>query len=237
MPSWSIHEAMDDAARECSITPPDNWLTTTDTTELQFLTFLRAAVDELLNRHAWSAVSTDYTFNGPGSTFALPSDFWRVAPEENALYETSPMRRVVDPMPNRGDWTETVAWNWTGVKRYYRLRNTTIEFIATLPNPCTIKMAYVQNTWAQTAGGSPLTTWTNLTDISLLPGPLLRMDIIWRWRRHKGIIYADRKAEFETEFARYVGDDAPRRKVDITGPPIEIRHPMRVPVPDFIPSA
>lgn len=237
MPTWTVKDYVDDAARECSISPPVNWLTATDATALQFRTFLKDVVRELLQRHDWSAVSADYTFSGAGGSFALPDDFLRVQEDENSIYETTPNRRRVLPMPRRGDWTETEEWNWTGVQRYFRLQGSTIEFLSSLPSGASVTMAYVQTTWIEENGGTRSATWDAVDDESLIPGHLILLGLVWRWRRHKGLVYADRKAEYESELARAIGDDAPRRKVDTTGPSIDVRHPMRVPVPDFIPSS
>lgn len=237
MPTWVIKDYMDEAARECSVTPPGDWITATGTTEMQFKSFLKDVVRELLNRHDWAALTTTTSFTGAGSSFSLPSDFWRVCEADNSLYETTPNRRVVLPMANRGDWTETEEWNWTGVQRYFRLQGSTVEFLSALPATGVVKMAYVQDTWILESGSARSKTWDAVADASLIPGYLLQLGAIWRWRRHKGLAYADRKSEYESELARAIGDDGPRRLVDFTGPPNGTQHPMRVPVPDFIPAS
>ena len=235
--SWLVTDILIDAARDCSITPPSNWLTDTGATAVQFRTFLRDAVRECQRRHDFAAISTDTTFTGAGSSFDLPSDFLRLCEDENAVYETSPMRRRVFPLSVRGKWTETDTWNWTGSVRYFRLQGSTIEFLAELPADATVTMAYVQDTWILQDGGTRSNEFAATTDESLIPGHLLQLNLIWRWRRHKGMTYVDRKAEFESEFARACGDDGPARKIDFTGPPQDERMPMRVPVPDYIPSS
>jgi hypothetical protein len=237
MATWLIKDAMDDAARECSITPPASWLSATGSNELQFRTFLKDTARELLQRHAWGAVSTDTSFTGAASSFTLPDDFLRVHPDENAVFETAPNRRIVKPIPVRGDWTEITEWNWTGAQRYYRLRGGTIDFLAALPASGVVKMAYLKTKWLQSSGGTAKALWDDIADVSLIPGHLLQLGVTWRWRRHKGIVYADRRAEFESEFARAAGDDGPRRKVDFSGDNGTFRNPFDMPVPDFIPSA
>lgn len=234
--AWLVKDILDEAARDCSITPTD-WLADTGATALLFRNLLKDAVRGLLSRHDWASISTDTTFTGAGSSFSLPSDFLRVCEDENAVYETSPMRRRVIPMPTRGTWTETTEWGWTGTQRYYRLQGSTIEFLASLPAAGTVKMAYVQDTWITENGGGRSSTFDALTDNSRIPGNVLRLDLVWRWRRHKGFVYTDRKAEFESEFARTVGDDGPTRRVDFTGRNPDDRRPWQVPVPDYIPSS
>lgn len=237
MPTWVIKDHMDEAARECSITPPSNWLTSAEVTHLQFRSILKDVVRDMLARHDWAPVTTDTTFTGAGASFSLPNDFLRVIADDNAVYETSPTRRRVLPMANRGDWTETKKWNFTGVQRYFRLQSTTIEFLSALPAGGSVDMAYVQKTWIITNASARASVWGAIDDNSLLPGWLLQLGVVWRWRRHKGLIYADRRAEFESEFARACGDDGPRRVVDFTGPSAGALGPMRAPVPDFIPPA
>jgi hypothetical protein len=238
MTGWVVKDYVDAAARECSITPPANWITATTSTEMQFKQFLADVARELLQRHEWAACAADTTFTGGGSVYSLPVDYFRVFDDGDAVYEISPMRRPVKPMPNRGDWTVTKTWNWTGSQRYYRLLGSSIEFQATLPVGASVKMAYLKNTWAVSSDGvTPRSVWSNVADISYIPAYLLQLGIIWRWRRSKGLVYADRRSEFESELARCVGDDGNRRKVDFSGPSTDTGNPMRVPVPDFIPSS
>ena len=237
MPTWLVKDFVDDAARECSITPPANWLTATDTSSLQMRVLLKDVMRELLQRHDWAACTTTETFSGAGGSFALPDDFLRVCGDDNSMYETSPNRRIVRPMPDRGNWTETEEWNWTGVQRYFRLQGSTVEFLSALPAGAEVKMAYVQTTWVTESGGTRSATWDAITDESRIPGHLLQLGLIWRWRRNKGLVYADRKAEYESELARAIGDDGPRRKVEFSGPSGKIQSPMRVPIIDFIPSS
>lgn len=237
MPTWTVKDILDDAARDCSITPPADWIADTGATALLFRNLLRDSARSLLSRHDWAAVSTDTTFTGAGSSFDLPADFSRVCEDENAVYETSPMRRRVIPMPVRGTWTETDQWGWTGTQRWYRLQGDTIEFLDTLPASASVTMAYVQTTWIEESGGSRSATFDALTDESLIPGYVIQLDLIWRWRRHKGFTYLDRKGEFESELARAIGDDGPTRRVDFTGRKPDDRRPWQVPVPDMIPSS
>jgi hypothetical protein len=238
MPTWAIKDYMDAAGRECSLTPPDDWLASTATADLQFVQLLKDVTRELLRRHAWAGVTTDTTFTGAGSVFSLPTDYFRVLDDEEAVYETSPIRRAVKPMPDRGTWTKTTAWNWTAYQRYYRMTGSNIEFLAAIPTGGTVVMDYVKNTWCTKSDGTtPYTVYTNKADLSLIPGDLLQLGMIWRWRRAKGLVYADRRAEFESELARAVGDDTPRRKIDFTYQRSLVSNPMVVPVPDYIPPS
>jgi hypothetical protein len=98
-----------------------------------------------------------------------------------------------------------------------------------------VTVSYVSKYWKTAAdGASPGTEWTVDTDLSLLPGDVLQMGAIWRFKRHKRLYYADFKAEYEGLIARAMSSDRPRGKVGFDGDNRR-RMPQDIPVPDYIP--
>jgi len=232
----TIKEELDDAALECGLTAPGSWLSTSDPTATEVVAFLRAVVRDLLDRHDWTGASTTATLTAVGETssWTLPAGFSRLQRGANAVYEISPNRRPMIALNNDGDWNELQAWSFAGAQRYYRKTATALEFYRPLPNGATAKITYVNRNWI--TGGT--STWTTeATDTAIFPEGLLRFGVIYRWRRQKGMRFADEQAEYEAILARAIREDRPRLSISTTGPTGELTHPMRVPVPDFIPSS
>lgn len=232
----TIKSEVDDAAIECGVSVPSSWLSTDEQTSVEMISFLRTVTRDLLERHDWTGASVTATLTTAAETssWTLPAAFLRLQRGDNSIYEVSPNRRPIIQDVNDGDWNELNAWSFAGAQRYFRKTATTLEFYRPLPTGAEVKIAYVSNLWT-TDGAS---SWTSEADqVSIFPDGLLRFGLIYRWRRQKGMRYADEQAEYEAILARAMREDRPRRKFSSTGPTGELVHPMRVPVPDFIGSS
>ncbi len=236
--SWVIKDYMDTAARECSITPPSNWITASDTNSILIKTYLKDTVREAIERVDWNQMNPDQVITGTGATsYALATDFQRLAFDEEAVYENDPNRGRVIPVTKNGLWTALVEDSVSGADRFYRLQGSNIEFFSALPTDAVVTVSYISKNWKTAAdGASPGTTWDIDTDLSLLPGPLLQAGVVWRFKRHKRLYYADFKAEYEGILARGSSADRPAGKVAFDGIGRR-RRPFDVPVPDVIPSS
>lgn len=237
--TWSIHDAMDDAAIECSIPRPSSWVSATGTNEVTLTQFLKRTADELIRRNDWSQLLGTQTISGTGdASYDLESDYLRLAGGDNAVYENAPNDRPCIPVYRPGDWVELQERNWAGVQRFYFLSGSGIGFFQALPSGGTVTLSYVKKHWLTASDGTtPSNEWTVDSQVSLLPGHLLTLGVIWRFRRHKGLQYADRQVEYEAELARAIADDRPVMKVAFDGSRNTPRNPFEIPVPDYIPPA
>lgn len=237
--TWPIAEYMNIAAIECAIPRPASWVSATGTNEVLVRALLDDTARELVRRNDWKQLTANHSVSGTGvSTYALPSDFDRLGAGDNAVYENSPNRRPCTPVASDGDWNELLNHNWAGSWRYYRLNGSDIDFFQALPSGSTVTVSYVSKNWKRdSVGAAAGNTWAADTDLSLLPGHLLQLGVIWRFRRHQGLQYLDRKVEYEAEVARAIADDRPIVKVAFDTLRANPRDPFSIPVPDYIPPA
>ena len=237
--TWLIADYMNIAAVECAIPRPVSWTSATGTNETVIKVLLTDAVREIVRRNDWKQLTTSYVLVGSGvEAFALPSDFLRVTSGVNAVYENAPNERACIPVHRDGDWIELKERNWAAVQRYYRLNGSDIEFFRPVPDGGTVTLSYVSKNWRRDSGGSnPADVWANDGDLSLIPGHLLQLGVIWRFRRHQGLQYLDRKVEYEAELARAIADDRPMGRVSFDGRGDIPVNPFNIPVPDFIPPS
>lgn len=227
----TINDEVEDAALECGLGSRSGWIAATDDSARQIVRLLPVIARDLLDRHDWSGASktADVEPVAEQATWTLPSDFNRLQRGDNAVYEVSPNRRPIIPIAGDGSWNETTAWGYAGAQRFYRRTGTAIEFYRPLPAGSEVKIAYVSNNWI--IGNKA--EWTDAADVAVFPSGLLRFGIIYRWRKQKGMRYADEQSEYETILARAIGDDRPRRSISYGRSNMQT-HPMRVPIPDFI---
>lgn len=237
--TWPIAEYMNTAAIECAVPRPASWVSATGTNETVMKALFHDTVRELIRRHEWKQLTGTQAIAGAGvESYGLPADFLRLASGDNAVYENTPNQRPCVAIHQDGDWTELKERNWAGVQRFYRLSGSNIDFYQALPSGGTVSLAYVSKNWKRDINGTtPGDSWAVESDLSLIPGHLLQLGVIWRFRRHQGLQYADRKVEFEAELARAIADDRPVGRVSFDGRRDSPRNPFDIPVPDYIPSA
>lgn len=239
----TIKEAMDRAARECSVTPPSSWITSTALTTAELKDFLAETVEELQDRVDWAnPIAKDTTIPGTGvEEYDLPSDFVRLTRDDLAVYETTGTRRPCFPVATNGAWTNIKTVNSTGGDRFYRqLGDTENGFsLGFWPKPAStdsITVSYVSENWMQASGGTAGTMWTDETDVLLLPRRLIELGVTFRFRRRKGMPYAEILGEYEMRLARAANDSRQIKVVNMTGTR-DMRWPFDIPVPDRIPSS
>lgn len=244
--SWLIKTHVDNAARECSIVP-GNFTSPSTPNEYAIVRALNRTVSELLDRHDWLRCVDETAFSGDGSTVlhALPEHYRRLCRQDNAVYEYTPNKRPLSPLTAASDWNEASLWNPNGANRFYRISGDFIddasalymEFMPILPDGATVSVASVNDLWVMNESNARLTSYTGTGNLSVIPGILLELGIIWRFKMSKALPYADYKAEYESTLARLIAEDTPARKIDFTNHRTPGTHPMRVPVPDYIPSS
>lgn len=200
-----IKDVMDDVARECGVAVPSVWSTNVDDTPEILKMYLRQASDELLSRIDWQRCTYTETITGSGSdTYALPSDFKRPTRGPNSVYGNAPHWSYI-PVTSNGDWTQLLSWG-AGSTYYYRFLGNSIQFSQVINSPDTISVAFVSKNWVDDSG-TPASSWTSDSQETYLPGELLRLGTIWRWKRKMGLDYDSIQGEYETEITRASNDD------------------------------
>lgn len=238
----TVVEVLNRIARECSVAAPSSWVSATGATHVQIRDdFLVETIDDLCKRVNWpSPIGKQTTIAGDGSEdYDLPSDFLALQFGETAVYETTTTRRWGVPVATDGEWTQLKTIGTGGTNRYYRVKGYDGNWqISLYPNPATgssITVSYVSKNWMASAAGTAGDTFTAEDDVILFPRRPVELGTIYRWRRQKGFEYAHAQAEYEAWIATTSNRANGRNVIGFGGR--ETEKPMRVPVPDFIPSS
>ena len=153
--SWLISDYMDSAARECSITPPANWISATDTNSILIKTFLKNVINEALQKYDFNQLNRDDVITGTGATtYPLPVDYLRLADDPNAVFEKSPNEGVVTPVAKNSYWTALLEDGASGADRYYRLQGSNIQFFSALPTDGEVSVSYLSKNWKVASDGA-----------------------------------------------------------------------------------
>lgn len=236
-----VKDALNRAARQCSVTEPTSWLTSTDSAVVEIRDdFLSETVEDILDRvnHA-SPIAAQTTITGTGAeTYSLPANFHRLQRDEMAVYDVALDRPCV-PVTDDGQWTYLKDLGTAGVVRYFRTSgydgNWSISFYGLPSAAVDITVSYITKNWKADSGGIEGDTFSALTDVLLFPRRILETGIVWRFRERKGLPFEGKFNEYETLIARYSNDARARRRVNMGGPEKSVR--WQDLVPNFIPPA
>ncbi len=152
--------------------------------------------EELARRVDWGQLYATTTLTGDGTalTHTLPADVARL----NMGIAVRASGATVRPL-SRAEWASITLVQ--GTPRYFLLEGRTIKLFPYLANAATATVGYQTTEWCS-AGASFMAD----TDTSLIDEGLFLKGLIVRWRRQKGMPYADEEAEYEaalTDFAKF----------------------------------
>lgn len=242
-----ITDALNRIARQCSITPPTSWLTSTVTGIVELRDdFLLETVDDITDRiNLPSPIGKQQTLTGTGTlnadgseTFTLNADFKRLQRGELAVYDQRQDRAVV-PITDDGQWTFLTDIGASGVVKHYRLAGYDGAYTIDIYNPPgtgdTITVSYCSNLWMATSAGVAGSAFTAATDVLLLPRRIVEAGTVWRFRERKGLDFQGKYQEYEALLARLSNDTRGRRSIHMGEPDRDVRWQDMIPA--FIPSS
>jgi hypothetical protein len=220
------------AALRCNIAVPATVIGNPDPTVQQFQAFSQDAGDEMAERWTWpslrrpGATSTPSgqpaQIIGDGTTaiFQLPPDWSRFSPSDTLTSSLYPTLTLSGPT-NEEDLLRFKQLPFTPLPSLWHLigdPNNVPRYIEFYPAPANgeiISFVYGTGFWISSAGVL-VHDWTTDADQSLIPDRLIRLGTIWRWKRAKGLSYAEEFAMYERTFDRAAGQESQRRTIRTT---------------------
>ena len=174
-------------ARNVGISEPTVLVSSTDRTEQEILELANETGRELRRRYDWSELYETTTLTGTSAAAKhnLPADFSRGAKGVAVTFGSA----IVRPLTQR-EWGGLSAA--VGSPRYYLLEGNTVELWPYMASGETATFGYISENWC--SGGD---SFANDTDTVKFPDGLFLAGLIVRWRRQKGMEYADFEAEYE----------------------------------------
>lgn len=157
--------------------------------------------EEMARRVDWGILRAETVLTGDGTdkAHATPAGFSRLSPGVAIRFGTATVRPLT-----RAEWNTLTPV--VGVPRYFILQDDKINLFPYLANLATVTASYQTKKWCNT--GSSFMADDNF---SLIDEDLMLKGLIARWRRQKGMEFADQEAEYEgalKDYARF--DDRAR---------------------------
>lgn len=219
------------ACGQLNLVTPSSVIGSTDQQTLQLLALARQGGKELARRFDWQVLTKEATFTTAAAEqqatlTSVVSNFARVIDE--TMWNRTQSRPVHGPL-NAQQWQRRkAAAAQAGVQHCFRIRGDAILFNPVPPAGDTIAFEYISSQWCRSAGGTPQIDWAADGDSALIDEELLRLDLVWRFLKAKGLDYTEEFRTAEMALADLFGADAGKAVVDMSG----AGHGLPVNIPD-----
>lgn len=201
-----------DAADRLGLTRPGTVITSNDPTAMTLLGLAQEEGKDLLKRHTWQALQSEHTFSTANGTesYALPSGFDAII-KDTVFNRTRRRRMYGDLTPEQ--WQETKSSLVTMVNPAFRIRASLFYISPTPTSIETVAYEYLSVNWCESAGGDGQPRWEADTDVGVLDEELMTLGLKWRWKKSKGLDYAEDFNSYELRVAKAILDDGAKMRI------------------------
>lgn len=193
---------------------------TNDTQVRQIMRLLEEEGNDLASRHPWERLTIEASFTtlaaaDQGTIASIATNGFRSIKNET-IWDRTTVLPVCGPM-SAAEWQARQALSIVGPQYRYRIRGGHLLVSPTPPAGESWYFEYETKYWITDSGGS---TYRNRfgadDDIILLPDDLTLQGLRWRWKKEKGLDYAEDMRTYEMQVKDAMGHDGgkPRLRMD-----------------------
>jgi hypothetical protein len=211
------------ACGQLGIVQPSAVVASSDLQVQQLLSLAKQEGKELARRYDWEILTKEGTFTSTATETQVGvitttfTDFGRIV--NGSMFNRTQTRPVHGPL-NAQEWQNKKARAaQVGVFYCFRIRGGAILFNPAPPTGDEIYFEYISNKWCQSSVGTAQADWAADADTALIDEELIRMGVVWRFLKAKGLDYAEEFRAYEMALIDLFGADAGKSKVDMTGEP------------------
>lgn len=194
---------------------------TTDSQVLQMLRLLEEEGNDLASRAPWQAITLEFTHTSvasedQGAIDSLMSNGFRYIKNETFWDRTNRLP-IIGPLSEQ-QWQKMKAYATTGPRFHYRIRGGRLLINPTPTAGYIFAGEYVSKHWILGADTTTYKQYFTLdTDTVLLPEELLIAGLRWRWKKEKGLEYAEDFRTYELQVKDALGRDGGKPTLSMDG--------------------
>lgn len=196
-----------------SLNRPSVVVAANDVTHLQLLGLAQEEGKQLAREGTWRALTSEHTFTTvalAAQTSSLPTDFDWYRPD--TMFNRTTRRRVAGPL-SAEQWQLAQASLVTYVNPAFRMRGTSILISPTPTAGQTVAYEYITKNWCQSNASVGQAAWAADDDTALLDEELHILGIVWRWKKAKGLDYAEEFTTYQYQVAQALIRDGGRPRI------------------------
>jgi len=197
---------------------PSVVIASVDPAILQLKELLEEEGEELSQRGEWEALIMEETHTttaaeDQGAITTITDAGFRYICNDTIWDRTD---RLPIPLIGQVAWQRTKAVTSATPRYHYRIRGGRLLITPTMAANHTLAFEWVTKYWLTAAAGTKKERFTVDTDLMLLPEDLLLMGLRWRWKKEKGLEYAQDFDSYELKVKQYLSRDGgkPRLHMD-----------------------
>lgn len=220
----SLLSMVQKTAKRLNLNSPSAVIGNTNKEVIQLLNLADEEGQDLAQRYRWQRLINESTFTtvatesqGAMTTIA-GADFGWIC--NDTVWNRSRNRRMfpVDDV----QWQMLKSNTITGPDEYFRIRGNTFIVIPTMTAGHTVAFEWVSKNWCQSSGGTGQSAWAADTDTGVLDENLMSLGLLWRFKRAKGLDYAEDFSLYEAQLANAMARDGAKKRL-ATGSAITTR--------------
>lgn len=222
----SLLTILQNVCAEINLDIPSIVMGSTDPKVTQLRILCQRAGDDLARDYDWSIlrVSRSFACTGVMPEPAEPPPDWERFADNSVIWNNSRLWQLNGPV-DAMTWQRNLVINTNPVPQLWRIYGGKLDIYPNVSGE-TCSYEYVSNAWIALAGGtSYAATWTNDTDVARIPERLIELSLIWRWKRAKGLDFAQEMDNFERAKESEIGSDR-------ASTPFSLSKPNRGQAPD-----
>lgn len=227
----SCLQIIQSVCKRVGITSPNTAVGSTDNQIVQILALSEEEGQEQASRYAWQSLQTEATFTtvatqiqGAMSTIAPGWDYI----VNNTIWNRTLRRPVYGPSSEQ-DWQEKKAMQINGPFNSFRIIGDSINFYPVPVAGQTCAFEYISENWISKSGGGTSSVWVNDADTPLLDDQLMILGTRWRFKKEKGLDYAEDFSTYEKRLADLSARDGSKPTLNMGEVSNDIRPGVWVP--------
>lgn len=203
--------------RRTNVPVPSTAYGTTDPQVLQMIALLEEEGNDLAMRGGWERLTIEGSFTtvaaeDQGAITTLASNGFRYI-KNNTIWDRTTRLPVCGPMTS-ADWQAMKAFTNTGPRFRFRIRTGKLIVNPAPPASDSWYFEYITKNWITDSTGVTYKNYfTADTDLILLPEELVLMGLRWRWKKEKGLDYAEDFRTYEAQVKDALGRDGGKRNL------------------------
>jgi hypothetical protein len=212
----TILSIVQQASAKIGIERPSALFSSTEREHFELAATANDAARFIAERHDWNAIKRTFTITGNGETdaFDLPHDYDRM-PKRQSVW-TSRLECALEGPVDHDVWLGRLTQDIAVGLGSWTLLGGQIAFYPVLTDGETASYYYMSGHYATDAAGERKAAFTADDDGFALDDDLLRLAVIWMWKRDKGLPFEAAMADFMTKMDRKASEDRGSRMMRLS---------------------
>jgi len=219
----SLLTIIDGACGELNIAQPSTVIASTDLATRQLLALARKEGKELARRFDWQVLLKEATFTTAAaetqiaSLSATFSDFARIV--NDTMWNRTQAWKVSGPLTPQ-QWQQRLASAaQAGIRNFSRIRGDALIFNPVPTAGDYVYFEYISNKWCQSSLAAPQSDWLADSDTALIDEEVIRLGVVWRFLKAKGLDYAEEFRTYEMALGDIFGSDGGSSVLNLSDEP------------------